>query len=110
MPTVLRESTPRARKPYPCALCGVDIRTGQRHRVVVTVGDYGGDLGSWRYCLLCDEVLHLMWAFTPCDYQDEGIGPDEALEWARENHADPRYGQTACAYLERRGIQLGSDR
>jgi len=40
------------------------------------------------------------WADTPY----EGIGPDEADEWAREMVAQGRDVERAAAYLARRGI------
>lgn len=109
MTTVLRESTPRARKPYHCSLCGVKINAGQRYNVVVTVDDYGGNFRSWRHCLHCADLLRMIWATAPHDYYDDtGVGPDEADEWARQMHDDPGVlGANATAYLIRRGITLG---
>jgi len=104
MPTVLRESTPVARKPHWCSLCNTRIEPGQRYRVEVYVDPYGDGIYTWHECAAChdDMVAQMVWEWAGKPH--EGIGPDEADEWAREMVAQGGDVERAVTYLARRGI------
>lgn len=79
----LRDSRVRARKEYRCGMCNVVIRPGDLHRA--SVNKHDGDLYTWRECLACerDQVCLLVHDWTG-GYYDEGVGWEEAYEWAEE--------------------------
>lgn len=83
MTTTLRETTRRARKPHYCGMCSTKIRPGDTYRVTTMIHD--GDLYDWRECLPCDRdgIGNLVRDWTG-GYYDEGVGYEQASEWAEE--------------------------
>lgn len=83
MTTTLRDETRRARKPRHCGMCSASIRPGDLYRVTTMIHD--GDLYDWRECLPCyrDGICNIVHDWTG-GYYDEGVGYEQAAEWAEE--------------------------
>jgi hypothetical protein len=96
MPTLLRDSTPVARKAHKCRTCFASIDRGERYRRAAYLGDDG--LYEWVSCLPCDDLLNDVWKWAGNPW--EGVTDEDYAEWAREHAAtDSR----AAAFLERIG-------
>ena len=52
--TVWNETTRRARKEHVCDECREPIAKGEQHRYITSL--YDGHWGTYRMCLLCDEI------------------------------------------------------
>ena len=83
MPTEMRHATPKARKPHECSLCLGPISPGETYSKTTYV--YDGRVYDWRTCAAClaDKVSTAVFDWT--EWDEDGIGPDDALEWAEEN-------------------------
>lgn len=97
-PTLLRESRPTARKDHSCEDCFGPIPKGTTYRRATLV--YDGHVYDWLECDPCEALAPTVWhwSYSP----DEGVGPDEFLEWAEEHRDDPQHGEAARAFLARR--------
>lgn len=98
MSEVLRERKPTARKPHRCSCCGGTIRPGVTYSRTTCL--YDGRVFDWLSCPGCNDIARAV--FDWVDYIDEGIGPEDYEEWAREHVDHIVYGQGARAYLARR--------
>ena len=98
MSEVLRDRKPTARKPHRCSCCGGTIRPGVTYSRTTCL--YDGRVFDWLSCPGCDDIARAV--FDWVDYIDEGIGPEQYEEWAREHVDHLVYGQGARAYLARR--------
>ena len=104
MPTLLRSSTPRARKAHRCSSCTGVISVGETYQRDTL--KYDDRVYDWLSCEGC-EALHLeVWVWA--DRPDEGVGPEDYEAWADEHLDDPTFGDAARALLDR--IRAGSDR
>lgn len=76
----IREGTRRARKPHWCSMCNHGIGRGDLH--YVSTYAYDGSVYDWRTCLPCrrDQIANLVWNWR--DQPDEGVGYDDAKDWA----------------------------
>lgn len=99
MPTQLREATRIARKAYRCSMCNGAIEAGTSHHVSTNLFD--GRVYDWRTCRSCveDNIVSevYFWAGSP----DEGVGFEQAWEWAHDHRDDPALGREASALLAR---------
>lgn len=79
----LKEVTRRARKQHRCGMCSAAINPSDLHRVSTNL--YDGRVYDWRECLPCDRdvVVNLVHDWTG-GYHDEGVGFEQACEWAEE--------------------------
>lgn len=107
MPEVISRKTVVARKPHRCMNCGaVAVQPGATYEREVL--KYDGRLYSWVSCLDCYAIFTPVWEWA--DEPEEGIGPHEYLDWARDNAWDPEWGEAARAYLVRRGDEIPEGR
>lgn len=79
-----------ARKEYRCGLCLAIIHPGDHHAFQNNI--YDGRVYTWRDCLACDRdgVCNYVHDWSG-GYHDEGVGAEEAVEWAREAALWPTY-------------------
>lgn len=96
MVQVLRTARPTARQAHRCDLCSARIEPGEVYDRQTSI--YDGRIYDWLTCPACEPVMTAVWAWLDDPYIDEGIGSDEADEWAHEFPDDP----LAVAYLARR--------
>lgn len=103
MPTILSDETRIARKKHRCSLCFSVIEPGQRYQVEAYLGPYGDGIHTRNQCATChnDDVTQMVWTWAGCPF--EGIGTEDADEWAREMVAQGLHVERAVAYLARRG-------
>lgn len=65
--TVLRDATPKARKPHSCSECARTIEPGERYWLSVVINwGYGNDLEEWRMCANCWATIVLGTQLTGC--------------------------------------------
>ena len=98
-PQLLREARPTARKAHCCSLCTGPISPGETYSRRTLV--YDGQVYDWRECSDCeaDEIVSLVAEWT---YDEDGIGPEDAYEWASETALYPRADSLAAKrYLDR---------
>jgi len=95
MVQVLRTARPTARKTHRCDLCGGPINPGETYSRQTNI--YDARVYDWLTCPACAPVMTAVWAWLGSPW-DEGVGTDEADEWAHEFTDDP----LAVAYLARR--------
>lgn len=93
MPTVLKDTRPKARRDYRCLSCEATISAGTTYRRTIYVGDDG--IYVWIVCDGCDPLTNEVWDWA--GRPDEGIGPEEIAEWANDSPDDP----AAIAFLGR---------
>lgn len=100
MITQVRWDTRKARKPHNCDMCAARIEVGEEH--YVSTNAYDGRIYDWRECLPChrDLICSEVYAWTG-GYYDEGVGYEQAHEWAHENRDHPQVGAAARRWLER---------
>lgn len=96
MPTLLRGSTPTARKAHRCYTCRGNITPGEKYNRSVYLGDDG--LYEWVACLPCNALTPVVWDWA--GRPDEGVTDEEFIEWARESPND----LAAIAFLTRIGV------
>lgn len=89
------ERTVRARKQHRCGMCGQGISAGDLYRVSVNL--YDGRVYNWRECLPCGNDGICAWVYNWADYPDEGVGYEEADEWAGYVHWMRRPAERAAA-------------
>jgi len=92
----LRSARPTARKAHRCDLCGSRIEPGETYDRQTNI--YDGHLYDWLTCQPCLPVFGAVITWLDGYWDDEGVGVDQADEWARECTDDP----LAVAYLARR--------
>lgn len=97
----LRATYPVARKDHRCSLCTAVIEKGAQHACTTCL--YGDRAYNFRECAECDTdgivaEVHA-WAGSP----DEGVGVEEAHEWAHEHRGDKKRGAVAASFLKRSG-------
>ena len=97
MPELLREATPIARRLHHCQTCYAPIQIGQIYHRDTCIGD--GRIYDWIACPPCADLAGIVWDWA--SRPDDGFGPDEYAEWARDHQDDPEYGERARALLER---------
>lgn len=95
MVQVLRTARPTARKAHRCDLCGGPINPGEVYDRQTSI--YDARVYDWLTCPACAPVMTAVWAWLGSPW-DEGVGTDDADEWAHEHPDDP----LAVAYLARR--------
>lgn len=96
MPSELRHATPRAQKSHQCSLCLGPIARGETYSRTTYVGD--GNVYDWLTCTACITDRVSTSVFNWIAWDEDGISPDDALEWAEDNwRRDP----TALALLIR---------
>ena len=88
----------KARKPHECYLCYTTIKPGDFYQYEAFTWD--GRIGHNRSCLPCVGVTREVW---DCYSPDNGVGPDEADEWAYEFFFS---NATARDYLRRKWSDL----
>lgn len=98
MPTLLRSTKPRARKPHRCSDCYATIPVGMTYRRDTFV--YDGHAYDWLVCPDCAPIESVVWRWAD-PFGDEGIGPETYEDWAREHRDDPEHGEAASALLAR---------
>lgn len=109
MNAFIREQTPTARKTHACSLCDGLIAPGKQYTRTTSV--YDGRMADFLICKGCKDGMVLSrvyaWAFEP----DEGVGFDDAMEWAREHaeHGTDDSKAAAKNYLDRYHASRGDD-
>ena len=109
MNAFIRETCPTARKSHACSLCNGRIMPGEQYTRTTNV--YDGRIGDFLRCTGCKDGMVLSrvyaWAFEP----DEGVGFDDAMEWAREHaeHGTDDSKAAAKNYLDRYHASRGDD-
>ena len=102
--TLIRERKPIARKAHRCQMCGGPINPGETYRRDTLV--YDGRMYDWIECPACttDGICTEVHAYTGGGIYDEGVGIEQADEWAHES-ADSTGGSgpTARRWLIRNG-------
>jgi hypothetical protein len=93
----IRTANPTARKVHRCQDCYTAIQPGQSYYRFTTV--YDGRVVDWIECRDCQEIAGDVHQW--CEWHDEGVGPEDFYEWAREHEGDPQVPQ-ARDYLARR--------
>lgn len=87
MTTILKETSPVARKPHVCDLCDCQIQPGDRyHRTEGVSYDYDGFF-TWKACAPCRALTAIVWEHY--GRPSEGVGIDDFDEWAKEFPEDP---------------------
>lgn len=87
--TILKETEPKARKTHHCSLCHGLICPNEQYRRLTYVTD--GEINDFLTCFPCqnDNVLGRVWRWTGDNsIFDQGIGFEDAAEWARETLAE----------------------
>lgn len=101
MTTLLRETSPTARKNHWCHLCNKTIHPGERYLRTTTA--YDGTVGDFIKCAPCadDAITARVWDWF--GRPEDGIHGDDAHEWATEMviHGTPEDQKAAKNYLER---------
>lgn len=98
MTQLLAEDTVTARKAHRCDDCSITIEPGETYTRQKCLSD--GQIDTWKRCTPCAGIARVVFDYWE-KFDDDGIGPDDFEEWAREEQAkDPR----ALAYLVRRGL------
>ena len=88
-PQLLREQTPKARKPHRCKCCYATVQTEEIYQRQTYVHD--GRLFDWVTCNGCAAITNWVWAWAPeMDREEFGIGADDYTLWAEET-AGPRF-------------------
>lgn len=95
MSITLRSARPTARKTHRCDMCAGWIKPGETYDRQTNI--YDGRVYDWLTCQPCWPVYGAVDTWLGGAYYDEGIGMDDAVEWARECTDDP----LAVAYLAR---------
>lgn len=102
MPELLNEHRPKARKAHQCSVCTGPIHPGETYERATYV--YDGRVYDWLTCAACerDHIVNLVWEWTG-GYYDEGVGPEDAHEWANDQamHGSPEDQRAAKNYLQR---------
>jgi hypothetical protein len=101
MPQRLSYSTPKARKEHKCMSCYTIIRVGEVYSNESYV--YDKRVYTWKMCADCLLIINDVYSWWADS--DWGVGSEEFLEWAIENHELPE----AAAYLERVGYEYPED-
>lgn len=107
MPERISESRPTARKAHVCQMCGGPIKVGETYSRDTLKYDV---IYDWITCQPCetDGVCNEVHAWTG-GYYDEGVGIEQADEWAHEcadQTEEP--GPMARRWLARNGCDCES--
>ncbi len=98
---ILHDTDRKARKEHQCQDCFSTIKVGEVYRHAGYVSD--DRAYTYKTCHACVEIVNIVYSAN--DWNDWGVGPEEFLEWAIENHELPG----AAAYLERVGYEYPDD-
>ena len=78
-----------ARKEHSCWVCGsCAVAIGQTYERAVYV--YDGAAYTLNSCSACVEITPDVYAYVGGGWREEGIHPDDFVEWADENRTDVR--------------------
>ena len=77
--TVLRTSTPRARKPHACSICPEPIEKGTTYHCQVVVGD--DCVYSWRMHTHCRLLSNAAWDADYCDAWEQSQDREDVENW-----------------------------
>ena len=109
MNAFIRENSPTARKTHACSLCDGRIAPGEQYTRTTNV--YDGRMVDFLVCKGCKDGMVLFRVYAWALYSDEGVGFDDAMEWAREHaeHGTDDSKAAAKNYLDRYHASRGDD-
>jgi len=98
-----------ARKPHRCSCCTcVAVQIGEPYTRTSLLHD--DRVYTWVTCAECDAIFDLVDDWAGGIYNEDGVGPDEYVGWARDFSDDPTDGEAARAFLTRRQLAItGAD-
>ena len=81
--TVLRSSTPKARKAHACSICTEPIEAGTVYHCQAVVGD--DCVYSWRTHTHCRLLAKAAWDADYCDPWEHTQSAEDVNEWLRRD-------------------------